>query len=229
VLNADDERVRRMADHLPAGVGAITYGFSEAADVGASEIESLAAEGMRFRLRSELGAAEMAIPALGRHSVHNALAAAAAAMAAGLDLDAISAGLARRWSAPHRGQLIDLGPIRVLDDSYNAAPDSMIAALDLLVSLPGRHVAILGEMLELGDASATEHQRISDYARGMADLVLTVGPYAGAESRESVVSGIRERLQPGDVVLIKGSRGAAMDELLPVLEEAAAHMKAPVA
>ncbi|HEV3483871.1 MAG TPA: cyanophycin synthetase, partial [Vicinamibacterales bacterium] len=135
---------------------------------------------------------------------------------------------------------LDFGAIKVLDDSYNASPDSMIAALDLLASLPGaRKVAILGEMLELGDSSAAEHRRVGDYAARVADLVVATGPMAadyadGAERGRALVRAVARDeaprfLQPGDVVLIKGSRGAAMDELLPTLEDAAKRMKDPVA
>jgi UDP-N-acetylmuramoyl-tripeptide--D-alanyl-D-alanine ligase len=229
VLNADDERVAAMADHLPAGVEVITYGFGHGADVAATDVESLGFEGMHFRLQVEGNAVDVTLPALGRHSVHNALAAAAVGLVAGLDLDLIAHGLARTWHAPHRTTIVDYGPIKVLDDSYNAGPDSMIAALDLLASLPGRHVAILGEMLELGDMSAAEHRRIERYAREAADLVIAVGPYEFAEDRDKVMRDIGQRLDPGDIVLIKGSRGAAMDELLPALEAAAKRMMEPVA
>jgi UDP-N-acetylmuramoyl-tripeptide--D-alanyl-D-alanine ligase len=107
----------------------------------------------------------------------------------------------------------------------------MIAALDLLASLPGRRkIAILGEMLELGDAAETEHSRVERYARELADMVMAIGgPYRSAEDRQAITRELPDRLQPGDLVLIKGSRGAAMDELLPVLEEAARRMKEPVA
>jgi UDP-N-acetylmuramoyl-tripeptide--D-alanyl-D-alanine ligase len=228
VLNGDDPRVARMAEHVPTGVGVLTYGFDESADVTASDIESLGFEGMRYRLSADGHVADVTTPALGRHSVHNGLAAAAVGVAAGLDLETISRGLARPWSAPHRTTIVDLGPIKVLDDSYNASPDSMIAALDLLASLPGRHIAILGEMLELGEASEAEHRRIGDYARQVADLVIVVGPYESAEDRQTVMHDLGDRLRPGDVVLIKGSRGAAMEEFLPALEGAADRMKAPV-
>jgi len=129
----------------------------------------------------------------------------------------------------------------VLDDSYNASPDSMFAALDLLASLPGRHVAILGEMLELGDAAEAEHRRVGAHAANTADLLLAVGPMAGEYARgagsswdwygdrETMLETVGGQIRPGDVILIKGSRGAAMDEFLPVLEEAAQRMKAPVA
>jgi UDP-N-acetylmuramoyl-tripeptide--D-alanyl-D-alanine ligase len=229
VLNADDPRVARMAAHVGENVRVISYGFDEAADVTATHVQSLGAEGMRFRLQTDDGELDVRIPALGRHSVHNGLAATAVGVAAGMKIDEIARGLARVWHAPHRTTLLDMGPIKVLDDSYNASPDSMVAALDLLASLPGRRVAILGEMLELGDVAESEHRRVERYAKDVADVVIGIGPYELGEDRASLVGELADRLRPGDIVLIKGSRGAAMDELIPVLEDAARRMKEPVA
>jgi UDP-N-acetylmuramoyl-tripeptide--D-alanyl-D-alanine ligase len=238
ILNADDPRVARMADHVPAGVDVVTYGFDERADIRAEHVSSSGYDGMEFELRADNDAVDVKMPALGRHSVHNGLAAAAVGLAAGLDLETIARGLARPWSAPHRSTIVDFGPIKVLDDSYNASPDSMIAALDLLASLPGRHVAILGEMLELGDASVEEHRRVGEYAGRVADVVVATGPMASEYVDGAIAGGAtwdrittrsdRDRiaedglpLEAGDVVLIKGSRGAAMELLLPDIAAAA--------
>lgn len=235
VLNADDSRVSRMAGSVRDGVEVLTYGFNKLADVMATDVASLGFDGMRYLLRARDREVEVTTPALGRHSVHNGLASAAVGLAAGMDLEGIARGLARPWRAPHRTTIVDLGPIRVLDDSYNASPDSMIAALDLLVSLPGRHVAILGEMLELGDASESAHRRVADYARDSVDLLIAVGPYTG-RGRSGLAVVDRDRIdeidqlvQPGDVVLIKGSRGAQMEDFLPALERAAKGMAERVA
>jgi len=228
VLNADDPRVARMADHVASGVDVVTYGFAETADVRAEHVSSLGFDGMVFELRADGDAIDVTMPALGRHSVHNGLAAAAVALLAGMTLEEIARGLAREWHAPHRSTIVDLGPIKVLDDSYNASPDSMIAALDLLASLPGRHVAILGEMLELGDESADAHSSVLDHAGSTADLILAVGPYRGGRSKEDVLADVSNMVRPGDVVLIKGSRGAAMEEFLPALEAASDTMRASV-
>ncbi|MEX2548268.1 MAG: UDP-N-acetylmuramoyl-tripeptide--D-alanyl-D-alanine ligase [Chloroflexota bacterium] len=237
ILNADDPRVARMAIHVAENVRVITYGFDVGADVRAEHVTSRGFDGMLFELRAAGDAVEVTTPALGRHSVHNALAAAAVGIVAGLDLETIARGLARVWSAPHRTTLIDMGPIKVLDDSYNASPDSMIAALDLLASLPGRHVAILGEMLELGGASEAEHRRVGEHAGQVVDLlVVPDGDYAyGARrgraaiafaGRDDIMEVPEEAgLRTGDVVLLKGSRGARMDELLPVLERLAKQME----
>jgi UDP-N-acetylmuramoyl-tripeptide--D-alanyl-D-alanine ligase len=236
VLNADDERVARMADALAPTLRVLRYGWSADAEVTATDVESLAERGMRFTLVTPLGTAAVESPALGRHAVHNALAGATVGLAAGLDLATIARGLARPYSAPHRSALLRIGPWLVLDDSYNAAPDSMIAALELLASLPGRHVAILGEMLELGATSAEAHRRIGAHAGGLVELLLAVGPsaelYAAAArggrattialpDRAAAEAVLAAELRAGDAVLLKGSRGAAMDELLPVLERLA--------
>ncbi|CAN5566069.1 UDP-N-acetylmuramoyl-tripeptide--D-alanyl-D-alanine ligase [soil metagenome] len=230
VLNADDARVVRMSGRTPASV--LTYGFSEAADVRAEEVESLAERGMSFVLCAAGQRRRVTTSALGRHSVHNALAAAAVGLASGLDLDAITRGLARGFAAPHRTALIAAGQWRILDDSYNAAPDSMAAALHLLSTLPGRRVAVLGEMLELGETSAEAHQTVGRLVAGIAELLVTVGPAAAAiaegaraagleagrvfetTDRTSALAVLLQRLRPGDVILVKASRGAALDWLV---------------
>jgi UDP-N-acetylmuramoyl-tripeptide--D-alanyl-D-alanine ligase len=171
-------------------------------------------------------------PALGRHGVHNGLAAAAVGLAAGMDLELVAAGLARGWGAPHRDQIVRAGEIVILDDSYNASPASMVAALELLATLPGRHVAVLGEMRELGEAQDRGHLEVGEAAARLADLVVVVGEEAagiaaGAASlgravlavpdRESALRALGERLEPGDTVLVKASRGAELDLLVEAL------------
>lgn len=238
ILNADDARVARMADVLSGAVAVIRYGFAAASEVTAADVESLAERGMRFRLRFRGEEIEVISPALGRHGVHNALAGAAVGVAAGLDLPTIARGLARPYSAPHRSTLVRLGDWLVLDDSYNAAPDSMVAALDLLASLPGRHVAVLGEMLELGDTAAAAHRQVGGHAAVTADMLVAIGPTAddyaaGARQagmslaeihvvadRAAAAELLVHALRPGDVVLLKGSRGAEVDLLLAPLEAA---------
>jgi UDP-N-acetylmuramoyl-tripeptide--D-alanyl-D-alanine ligase len=238
VLNVDDPRVDRMADAMRADVGVIRYGFDSRADVTATNVESLAERGMRFHLRARGEEVEALSPALGRHGVHNALAGAAVGLAAGLDLATIARGLARPYSAPHRSTLLDLGDWRVLDDTYNAGPDSMAAALDLLASLPGRRIAVLGEMLELGELSEEAHRGVGAHAARTADVLIAVGPTAsdyaaGARAggmssasihetadREAATALLLNELRPADVVLLKASRGAELDLLLAPLREA---------
>ena len=239
VLNADDQRVMAMAEYLPPAVTAITYGFSPSADVTGTELTSRAEAGMSFILRDGAGQVTVTSPALGRHGVHNALAAAAVGLAAGLDLQQIAAGLRRPVSAPHRSVLLDLGAWRILDDTYNAAPDSMVAALDLLATLSGRRVAVLGEMLELGQASQQAHLDVGTHAAGCVDLLVCVGQAAAGYAEGAARGGLPEpaiarvddlaaaldhlldNLRDGDVILLKGSRGAALDVLVAELEAAA--------
>jgi UDP-N-acetylmuramoyl-tripeptide--D-alanyl-D-alanine ligase len=230
VLNADDPSVRRMAGRTRAAV--LTYGFAPDAAVTASETISLGLEGMRFRLRTPAGEAMVETRALGRLGIHNALAAAAVGHVADIEPATIAAALAEGFSAPHRTTMVDAGAWRILDDSYNASPDSMIAVLDLLASLPGRRVAVLGEMLELGPESVEGHRRVGRHAVGAAELVIAVGT-GGADIAEGARRAGRPdvevllapdadgalgllgpRLRRGDTVLIKGSRAVELDRLV---------------
>ena len=181
VLNADDERVRRMADHTVAGRR--TYGFADDADVRATSVVSLGTEGMRFTLHVDGATYEVNTPVLGRHGVHNALAAVAVADRAGMDIADVIAGLARPLRMPHRSQLVAAGPWTILDDSYNASPDAVLAALDLLAELPGRHLAVLGEMLELGHSTLAEHWRVGQHAAQVVDRLVVVGEGAREHRR----------------------------------------------
>jgi UDP-N-acetylmuramoyl-tripeptide--D-alanyl-D-alanine ligase len=234
VLNADDPRVAGMAGSTRARV--LRYGFGPDADVTADEVTSLGTSGMRFRLRLPDGdGALVTMPALGRHSVHNGLAAAAVGRAAGLDATTIARGLGRGSRAPHRTTLIETPRWRVLDDSYNAAPDSMAAALELLADLPGRRVAVLGEMLELGDGSVEAHRGVGRLVPAPPDRLVTVGAgardiatgaveagldpakVAMAEDRDEARDLLLASGSTGDTILVKASRGAALDELVESL------------
>lgn len=239
VLNQDDRRVRRMADRTAARV--LGYGFSADADVTADEVASAGFAGMRFTLRLPASGGgrpvrlPASIPTLGRLSVHNALAGAAVGHAAGIPGAAIVRALAAGWSAPHRGEVHRVGRVTLIDDAYNASPPSVIAALDLLAGLPGRRVAVLGEMLELGRGSAAGHRDAGTAAAATVDLLVSVGAgargiatgarEAGLDSsriievrdREAALDLLVKRLQPGDVVLVKASRGVELDRLVDEL------------
>jgi UDP-N-acetylmuramoyl-tripeptide--D-alanyl-D-alanine ligase len=230
VLNADDPIVTRMDARTTAR--AVRYGFAETADVRATDVMSAGVDGMRFRLASPIGEREVTVPVLGRLSVHNATAAAAVGLAAGIGLDSIAAALATGWSAPHRVELVRLRGMTVIDDSYNASPGSVTAALDLLAGLPGRHVAVLGTMLELGDAHDEGHRAVGEAAGAVAELLIVVGPEAGgivegaldaglerarihlAVDAEEALDVLRPRLRDKDVVLVKASRGIGLDRVV---------------
>jgi len=230
VLNADDPIVDRMDRRTVARP--LRYGFDEGADVRAVDIESGGTAGMRFTLRTPAGERPVTIPALGRLSVHNAAAGAAVGIAAGMDLDAIATGLEFGWAAPHRVELVRLRGSTVIDDSYNASPGSMMAALEVLADLPGRHVAVLGEMLELGEAHESGHHAVGEAVASVAELLIVVGAEAvgiadgAAEAgldrsrihlvpdAEAALDTLEPRLRDGDVVLVKASRGIGLDRVV---------------
>jgi UDP-N-acetylmuramoyl-tripeptide--D-alanyl-D-alanine ligase len=219
-----------MASRTAAAV--TTYGFAADADVRATDVASRGVEGMRFTLHVPGAERPATIPTLGRLAVHNALAAAAAGLAAGMDVDAIVAALAGGWSAPHRGELHHAGGVTIVDDAYNASPASVRAALELLSGLPGRRVAVLGTMLELGDAHDAGHREVGEAAAAVADLLVVVGPEAdgiarGAvdaglpaerlvvtADRDSALDALRPRVRAGDVVLVKASRGMELERIV---------------
>lgn len=235
VLNADDRIVRRMARRTVARV--VTYGFDNEADVTADAVESAGLAGMRFVLRAGADRQAAAIPTLGRLSVHNALAAAAVGRAAGMTLREIATGLASGWSAPHRAQVVRAGGVTLVDDSYNASPRSVVAALELLSGLPGRRGAVLGEMLELGDASEEGHRAVGEAAARTVDWLVVVGRAAApiaegavdagmdparvsvVPDQDAVVATLPPRLRAGDVVLVKASRGIGLDRLVDGLRD----------
>ena len=193
---------------------------------------------MRFGLRLDGTRRPVTIPTLGRLSVHNALAGAAVGRAAGLSFDEIAAGLEVGWSAPHRVQVVRLGAVTLIDDAYNASPRSMIAALELMTGLPGRRGAILGEMLELGEAGVEGHRLVGEAAARTVDWLVVVGAGAsgiaeGAQAAgldpadilrvrdvEEAIGAIEPRLRDGDVVLLKASRGVALERVVDGLRRA---------
>ena len=236
VLNADDPRTLRLAGRTAADI--VTYGFSAAADVRAEDVVSAGFDGMRFTLAIGIQRLPASVPTLGRMSVHNGLAAAAVAWAAGLSGDAIVEGLALGWTTPHRGSVVRLRDVTVIDDSYNASPGSVTAALDMLAGLPGRRVVVLGEMLELGAEHELGHRQVGAAAATIADLLIVVGEGAedialGAAGNglpsarilrvsdaEEALDVLVPRVRSGDVVLVKASRGVALDRLVVGLRDA---------
>jgi UDP-N-acetylmuramoyl-tripeptide--D-alanyl-D-alanine ligase len=236
ILNADDERVRRMASRTRAR--AMTYGFAFDADVRAEDVASRGADGMSFRVRAPGIDRAVEIPTLGRLAVHNALAATAAGLASGIPIETIVEALGVGWSVPHRGELIRAGDVTIVDDSYNASPGSVAAALELLAGMRGRRIAVLGEMLELGTEHDAGHRRVGEAAAKLADRLVVVGEgaigiatgargagmaadaIATAGNRADALRRLLADLRAGDVVLVKASRGVALDVLVEELNGA---------
>ncbi|MBK7216861.1 MAG: UDP-N-acetylmuramoyl-tripeptide--D-alanyl-D-alanine ligase [Candidatus Promineofilum sp.] len=233
VLNMDDPRVMSMAGHTRARV--FTYGLDPAADLWADNIDSMGLSGVRFTLHHQGESLNVRVPLLGRHSVHTALRAAAVGLFEGLRWDEIVAGL-NTGTAQMRLVVSD-GPRGsvIIDDTYNSSPDSALAALNLLADLPGRHIAVLGDMLELGRAEKQAHRVVGRRAADVADLVIAVGPRARTIGAEALALGmptdrvhlvddapaavpiLESIIQAGDVVLVKGSLGMRMDRIVTAL------------
>lgn len=235
-VNRDDE----YADFLlgRAAAPTLTFGRSPTADVRADAVAA-DARGTSFTLHASGGAVEVRVPAPGEHLVSNALCAAAMAIAAGCgDLGDIAEGLASFEPGEHRGRSLEgRGGVLVIDDCYNAAPDSMRAALAVLAGhRAGRRVAVLGDMLELGDRSESEHLALGELAAGCGlGLLITVGERARAIARVALDAGsaaggvlsyadsseaavaIPGLLRQGDVVLVKGSRGIELERVVDAL------------
>ncbi|GAA1395563.1 UDP-N-acetylmuramoyl-tripeptide--D-alanyl-D-alanine ligase [Kitasatospora putterlickiae] len=229
VLNADDPRVAAMS--ALTGGPVLTFGRAAHADV---QVRDLALDRLgrpSCTLRTAAGSAHLTLPLVGAHQALNAVAATAAALAAGVPLDLATGALGTASLSPWRMELRDLAcGATLLNDTYNANPDSTRAALDALAAIEcGRRIAVLGEMLELGDGSAAQHRAVGAYAAERADVVAVVGEAArpiadGAgeravllAGREAAVDWLRDHLAAGDVALVKASRGARLDEVAAAL------------
>ncbi len=229
VLPADEPRLARVHSG-----STVTFGVDTAADVIAEGVQ-LDGEGRpSFTLRTPSGSADVGLRLAGLHQAANAAAAVAAGLALGHDLALLVAGIEQAEGSPWRME-IHRGAFTVVNDAYNANPDSVEAALRTVADLPGRHVAVLGRMAELGHVSEVEHLRIGDLAASLGyAAVITVGSEpgiatgAGAVGRNVPDSDAAARilagyLMAGDVVLVKASRAIGLESLAHrLIEEARA-------
>lgn len=232
VLNGDDERVRAMRDVTQANV--ILYGIEDENDLRATDIVSHGLQGVHFTLKvTATGETwRVRLPLLGRHSVHTALATAGVAHAAGMQWDDIVASLERLDAQVRLLVVPGWNGSTLIDDTYNAAPESTLAALNLLDEMRGKKIAVLGDMLELGPYTQEGHLKVAGRARRVADRLVVVGTLgrligeealrAGmppgrvffAADNAQVVEYLKRLLKPGDHVLVKGSRGLKMEEII---------------
>lgn len=206
----------------------IHFGFAEHADVRAEGLSSNG-EGSEFSLCYQQQTCRVQLSLLGRHMVSNALAAAAAALAAGLSLELIAKGLASLASTPGRLAPVAAGELILIDDSYNANPDAMRAAIDVLMELPAPRVLVLGDMAELGDTAPAAHREVAAYAAEQGiDAVYCCGEYTAdyragnaavnvCASKPALSETLVADLQGSESVLVKGSRSAAMETVVEAL------------
>ena len=228
LINGDDEKLLGLQCRQKK----ISFGLGENCDVRAENI-TLSPTGETL---CDIVYGERRIPveirAYGRHMIYAALEGAAVGLLMGLDDEEIVKGVASFETVGRRAAVCDTGYITLIDDSYNANPDSVKCGIDSLMKMPGRHVCILGDMLELGEGSGEMHFDVGRYAgeRG-AELVLTSGPLSyetcrGAgergrhfATREELIAALPGLIQKGDRVLVKASLGSRFDQISEALKE----------
>lgn len=230
VLNLDDKAFDTWKQRAGAH-RVVTFALADGrADFHAADISPDERGCPGFELRSPLGNARVQLNLLGTHNVSNALAAAAAAQAFGLTLDGIVAGL--NAVQPVKGRtVVQIAPsgARVIDDSYNANPTSMCAAVDILAGFSGRTVLVLGDIGELGQWAEEGHRQVGEYARGKVAALYAVGSMmahavkafgTGAHhfaTQADLIDAVRVEQATNTTILIKGSRSAAMENVVAAL------------
>ena len=231
VLNADDPRVSSMRPRTQARV--VTYGVDSPADCRAQNIERYGLNGIGFTLCWEGRTVPVRTPLQGRHSAYTALAAATVALLDGMSLHEVAEALGSLEDAGRITVRSTPGGATLLDDSYNASPASMKAALDLLADMPGTRVAVLADMLELGECEGPGHQEVGRRAAETANVLFAIGPRsrliaeaardAGLvlvrhfDTKEEAYEPLKELSAADTFILLKGSRGMALDQLTTML------------
>lgn len=229
-LNADDDLLPTAK--LPARLRPVWYGIdSKTADVRAENIVYDGGKTGFTLVDAKYGKFAVTIPTAGKHTVYDALAAYAAASRLGLDAAKCAASLARYQTTGMRQNIVEHGGVTVIEDCYNASPDSMKAALSVLRELPNAHkIALLGDMLELGSASEEGHRQTGVWAADAGvQTLLAYGPRSAAmaeaakqkgvttvhcQTKQEVLQYLRQYVHPGDALLAKASHAMALEDLL---------------
>ena len=235
VLNFDDPYVRRMEEKTRARV--FFYGLSPESNLWADQVEGLGLDGIRFRLHYEREIMHVHLPMIGRHSVETALRAAAVGLVEGMDWQSILNGLGQGHTQLRLVAVRSESGALILDDTYNASPESMLASLNLLSEVEAqRRIAVLGDMLELGPYERQGHEMVGLRAAQVADLLVTLGPRAHViaeaarragmkptavvefEDSKETIRWLQDNLAETDAALIKGSHGLRMDRIISAVE-----------
>ena len=229
LLNGDDTMLRCL-DVTPKQ--RITYfGASEGCDVRALDVSQKGGV-LRFTVEAGRLTFPVEMKLEGEHYVADALAAVTVGLKLGVHPDKIRQQLDAFQNMSGRQEIFEAKGCTIINDCYNAGPESMAAALNVLGNRPGRHIAVLGDMLELGDCAQAEHYKIGRIAAEKADMVFAFGPHAGRvldgtitggmpenmgrafDSREDLITALRRAVKPGDVILFKGSHGMHLEKVL---------------
>jgi UDP-N-acetylmuramoyl-tripeptide--D-alanyl-D-alanine ligase len=226
IVNLDDD----FADFWKQRIDTaqiVTFGLNTDADVGAENIE-LSADSVTFNLRANNQTQTVNLPVAGAHNMVNALAAAAAAIAAGLSISEIAQGLTSFSGVASRlNRSSGINGCMVIDDSYNANPEAMMAAIDVLAMQAGNHILVVGDMGELGEKADQFHFEIGQYAKqNKVSRLLAVGELSRHairgfgdngewfSSQQELITSLTNSVKQSDVVLVKGSRSAAMENVV---------------
>jgi UDP-N-acetylmuramoyl-tripeptide--D-alanyl-D-alanine ligase len=240
VVNNDNEHVVRISSDY-AGPK-VTYGIDHPAGYRATNIRERGLLGTRFTLEAEGGARELELALPGRHNLDNLLAAIATARAVGISWDGIERGVLGVKPAYHRGVIIPWRGATIYDDTYNSNPYALSRALELMTQAEaaGRRIAVIGDMLELGEQELQFHRDAGKSVPRSIDVVVGVGKRTAAlldgareagfdagalhhfATAEEAGEFLKGEVRAGDLVLIKGSRGVGLDRAVKMLEEAKA-------
>ena len=229
ILNGDDPMLRELPESPKQKV--VYFGSDEGCLIRASDIRS--EEGhLRFQVTFKERHFRVELPMEGLHFVPDALAAISVGLGMGVPTGKIQSALAHFRNMEGRQEILRTEQYTIIKDCYNAGPESMAAALRVLGSQQGRRIAVLGDMLELGDCAEAEHYRIGRIAAEEADLVFAYGPNSQRvqvgtitggmkisstqcfDTHEALIAALRRAVKPGDVLLFKGSRGMHMERAL---------------
>ena len=233
LLNADDPRVRSLAPRTKARV--VLFGESADATLRATDVVARGLDGLRFVAHDGVRSTEVTLPLPGRHLVSSALAALGAATALGVPFDEAATALSTMEAPAHRMNIRRTADFVVIDDSYNASPAAVMAALAVLGSVPTRRIAVIGDMLELGALSADAHVAAGREAATQTDVLVGIGDLAQTMVSAARAAGLRETYQVadgaealmlvrrlvrrGDTILVKGSHSLALDKLADALAQ----------
>ena len=229
-FNGEDDKLRSFVSPVP-----VTYfGMDGSYPVYPSSIEQSGLNCTNFDLHFPDAVLPVSLPALGIHMVRNAVAAATVGLHLGLTPEQIVHGIESYTPVGHRGRIIELGDFTIVDDCYNAGPDSMRASINTLPHT-GRRLALLGDMLELGETSPMLHYDLGKFAaEAKLDMLFTVGNLSEKITEGAKASGLNEsyhldekdaakfiisKLQKGDVLLVKASRGMLFEKLIDKITE----------
>ena len=229
VLNFDDDYVASFARGM--GPRAVFYGLREGAEVRATHVAEIGAEGVAFTVEAHGARASVQLRLLGRHNVPNALSAIAVGLRSGMGLAECAAAVSGLRAGDKRGEVIQWRGATLINDCYNSNPRALDAMVDALIAMPGsRHIVVAGEMLELGPEAESLHracgQRMAKRGvttllgvRGNAAAMVSAAREAGLDAQfvdkpEAAGEWLRANVQAGDVVLLKASRGVALEKAL---------------